>query len=112
MDLSSMEALVRDIDFDTLGIPVTVTPLGGSSITTQGIWSPSIFDEPPVGKDYNRREPRRVMALRIDEVPDIPRGSLIVASEFDGEDAKNWKVDGVEKTDRDHIRVILVDEHS
>lgn len=106
-----MEALVRDINFDTLGIPVTVTPLEGSSIETQGIWTPSEFDERPVGKDYSRRDPRRVMALRIADVPDIPRGSLIVASEFDGEDAKNWKVDGIEKTDRDHIRVILVEEH-
>lgn len=112
MDLSSMEALVRDVNFDTFGIVVTVTPLGGSSITTQGKWCTPEFDERPVGKDYNRRDPRRVMALRIDEVPDIPRGSLIVASEFDGEDAKNWKVDGIEKTERDHIRVILVEEHS
>jgi hypothetical protein len=112
MDIDGWRALVRDVTFDAFPIPAIVTPPGESPITTTAVWLPSLVEDMPVGRDFNRREPRRVMALRRDEVPDVPRGTVIVAVGEIGGDARNWQIDSIESTEPGHHRVIVIPETS
>jgi hypothetical protein len=93
------------------GLSISVKFPGLVAIPSRGVWMRSLSEEPAVGREYTRRDPRRVMALLSDELPEIQLGTLIVAPEIEGETAKNWKVDGVEKTEPDEVRVVLVPEH-
>ena len=110
MDLQPLRDLVRDLNFDTHGIPVTVTPPGEPAISTRAIWLGPVVEDLPAGRDINRREPRRAIALRMDEVTDVPRGTIIVPSEIIGGVSGNWQIDGIESTERDHFRVIVTPE--
>lgn len=108
MDLGPLRQVVLELNFDAHGVAATVTPVGGAPIITTGIWLDSLFEDPPLGKDYNRREPRRVLALRRDVISDLPRGSLIVAPETIGGTVRNWHVDSIEATRSDHIRAVVI----
>ncbi len=110
MDLQPLRALVRDLNFDAHGIAVTVTPPGETAIATSAIWLGPLVEDLPTGRDINRREPRRILALRLDEVTDVPRKTIIVPSETIGGVSGNWQIDGIESTERDHIRVIVTPE--
>ena len=110
MDLQPLRELVRDLNFDAHGMPVTVTPPDGTAISTSAIWLGPLMEDPPAGRDINRREPRRIVALRLDEVTEIPRGTIIVPSETIGGVSGNWQIDGIESAERDHFRVIVTPE--
>lgn len=112
MDLGPLRELVRDLNFEAHGIAVTVTPPGEADIATRAIWLGPMVEDLPVGRDINRREPRRIIALRLDEVSDVPRGTIIEPSETIGGVSGNWQIDGIESTERDHFRVIVVPETS
>ncbi len=107
--------------FDAFGVPATVTLPGGSggglpllfsngeaSIDTSVIWLTPITEDMPSGGDFQRREPHRVLALRRDEVTTIPRGTVIEAAEVLGGAVQTWRVDGLERQEPDHHRVIVV----
>ena len=114
MDLQPLRALVRDLNFDAHGIAVTVTPPNETAIATRAIWLGPLVEDLPTGRDINRREPRRIVALRLDEVTDVPRGTIIsvigVPAETIGGVSGNWQIDGIESTERDHHRVIVTPE--
>lgn len=112
MDLAPLRELVPDITFGAHGIPATVTPPGETAIATRVVYIEPLVEDQPAGRDINRREPRRIFALRIDEVPDVPRGTIIVPSETIGGVSGNWQIDGIESTERYHHRVIVVPEPS
>lgn len=101
---------------DAFSVPAVVTPQFGfglgDPITTKVIWITPLPEDQPVGRDYTAREPRRVMALRRDEVPDVPRGTLIAAAETIGGVSRDWQIDGVESTDVDHFRVFVIPKTS
>lgn len=111
MDITALRALALAVSASHFGVPVTLTPPGGVALTATGIWLPSLTEEMPVGRDFQRREPRRVLALRcIDEygaLPALPRGTVIVAAEHGGI-ARTWKVDGIDLQTAEQIRVIVV----
>lgn len=91
------------------GLSVTVTRPQENSFSATGIWISSLFEDPPVGGDFTRREPRRVMAFSIEDISDnIPRGTIVTAPEEDGGTSKKWQVDGIEARESDHIRVVLI----
>ncbi len=112
MDQDGIRALVRDITFDAFPVAATVTLPGEAAITTTAVWLSPLIDDMPVGRDLNRREPRRLMALRRDDVPEVPRGTIIAAVEKIGGDERNWQIDGIESTEPGHFRVIVVPETS
>ena len=112
MDLQPLRELVRDLNFDAHGIPVTVTPPNEAAIATRAIWLGPLDEDMPTVRDLNRREPRRIVALRLDEVPDVPRGTIIAPSETIAGVSGNWQIDGIESTERDHFRVIVTPETS
>ncbi len=95
--------------FADFGLPVTITPPGGSPISTTGIWvTPQTIDV-PVGAEARVAEAYKVLALRRDQVPSAPRGTTILAAEQAGGPSKTWKVDGVERADEpDVLRVVVV----
>lgn len=108
MDLGALRDLVRDVNFDVHGVTAIVALPGEVPVTTTGIWTSALIEDPPIGRNYNRREPRRVMALRRDVFTEVPRGTSVSASERPGGASRDWKVDGLESTEQDHFRVILI----
>lgn len=95
--------------FDAFGLPATVTPPGGSSISTTAVWvSPSTVDV-PIGSDARMAEAQRVLALRRDQVLSAPRGTMITVAERVGQATRHWQVDGVDRADEnDVLRVVVV----
>lgn len=93
------------------GLSITVTrpaPDEGPVVTT-GVWVPPLTEAQPFGTDFQRREPRKVMAIeRSVALPSLPRGTTILAAEEDGATVRTWRVDGLERTEADLFRVSLV----
>lgn len=109
MDLGGLRALALDLNFSAHGVPATVTPSPTHDpIETRGIWMTPLADLQPVGLDLQRADARRVMALRRDQVPQVPRGAAIIAPELPGGPLKAWRVDGMERVEADHYRVLVV----
>lgn len=107
MNIAALRALVLDVGTHTFGVAAIITPPGGEAITATGVWLPSLTEDPPVGRDFQRREPRRVLAFRLAEVVAVPRGSMIEAAEYGGA-PRVWTVDGVEQQTAEQIRVVVV----
>lgn len=89
-------ALMQKVNQAAHGVSITVTPPGGSAVTTTGIWHDPLIDTQPLGSDFRRRDPRRVMEIPLtDTLTDVPRGSTVVAADRDGGSAKTWRADGL-----------------
>lgn len=110
MELGALRDLVLELNLDTHGVPATVTAPDGASITTRVIWLTPVIDDLPAGKDFDRREPRRMMVISRAAVANVPRGTIVVAPEKLGGDSRNWQIDGVESTEPDNFHVIVVPE--
>lgn len=111
LDLGTLRStVIPDVMFDVLGVPATVTPPEDLPVSTRGIWLTPLVEEQPIGRDYSRREPRRVMALRRDVFSEVPRNTRVIAAEKPGGTVRNWRVDGLDATEPDHFRVVLVPE--
>jgi hypothetical protein len=112
MDLGSLRALALDLNLAAHGVDVTVTRPApdDTPIATRGIWMTWITEDVPAASDFQRREPRKVMALSRIVVPTVPRGTLIVAPppQGTGSVTQTWRVDGTERVEADHTRVFMV----
>ncbi len=112
MDLTALRALAQDVGFSTFGVPATVTRPApdNAPVETTAVWLPDPLDETrPAGTDFQRREPRKVLALRRDApLPTMPRGTIVAAPEISGGAVKNWRVDELDRTLSDEWRVIVV----
>jgi len=110
MDLGALRALALDLNLAAHGVDMVVTLPGAAGIETRGIWVTTIAEDMPGGGDFQRREPRRVMALSRADVATVPRGTVIYGPEKGGdeEEPRYWRVDGTERVEADHTRVIVV----
>lgn len=110
MDLGSLYDLVRSINFDTHGVEATVTrPYPDDTpITTRVIWALPTTDPFPVSGEFGRQEARRVMALRRDEVPTVPKHTIVLAPERAGGTIQRWRVEGPDRIEADHARMVVV----
>jgi hypothetical protein len=108
MDLGPLRALVLDLNFNAHGVNGTLTLPNEDPVDTRLIWLANDTEQVPRNGGFGRAEPRRVLALRRDLVPAIPIGSRIVAPELSTGSDKVWKVDGMDRYDADHHRVIVV----
>lgn len=114
VDLAAIRAIARDVEWNTLGVPVAL-PLGPDNndlderLEIQGIWLTFQPEELPGASSLQRAVPRKVMALRRDEVPTAARGLWVEAPEMIGGAVKFWRVDGYLEQRDDHHRVILVE---
>ncbi len=111
MDLSALRALTLTLNLSAHGVPAVVTrPVpDDTAITTTAIWVPTapIDESQPFGSGFRRREPRRVLALKRSEFAEVPSGTTIVAPEQLGGATRTWVVDGLDRVEADHWRVIV-----
>lgn len=110
MDLESTRKLVYDRAFDILGLTATITAPYASPVASRAIWMRNLFEDQPVGRDYARLGPRRLMAIRRNGFSEIPRGTIVAVVEKLGAAATNWQVDGIEEVTRGHFVVVVVPE--
>lgn len=111
MDLGPLRALALDLNLGAHGVPVTVQPpypTDGAEVVTRGIWVTQQSDLVPGGTEFQRREPRRVLVLRLGDVAKVPRGTAIIAPAIMGGPNRGWRVDGVAEQQQDHIRLVVV----
>jgi len=110
MDFGPLRALVLELNLDAHGVDVTVTRPAPDDdpIETSGIWMTTVTEDVPAVMDFQRRDPRRVMALSRADVPTVPRGTLIVAPEKAGDALQTWRVDGLDSLQADHTRVVVL----
>ncbi|MDP3720770.1 MAG: hypothetical protein Q8T13_23660 [Acidobacteriota bacterium] len=103
----SMAAIMR-----AFGVPAVVTrptPADTTPIETTVTWVNASTDGNPVGFDLSRSEHMKLMVLRRDKVPTVPKGTLVSAPEQAGEAAKLWKVDSTIGIEFDQTRVLVVE---
>jgi hypothetical protein len=108
VDINAIRSLALSAAVASMGVTATVTPVGEVAVETRGIWVEYPNETMPVGHDFQRREPRRIFALPLAGLPGVPaRGSRIVTVPFGGTAPRTFQVDGVDRTEADHVRVIL-----
>lgn len=95
---------------DAFGQPATVTRPApdDTPIATSVVWIPPQTQDVPGRADFQRREPIRVLSVSRADVPTMPKGTRIQAAEDDGAAVRTWRVDGTERVDVDHVRVIVI----
>jgi len=110
VDFGALRTLVRDLNFAAHGVPITVSrpALDETPIATSGIWVMPQTEGIPGGTELQRRDPIRVMAISRDAVSSVPRGTLILAPERAGGLERRWRVDGTDRVEADHVRVVVV----
>lgn len=110
MDLGPLRALALDLNFSAHGVPATVTRPAPDDIPidTRVIWVTPITQDAPFSGAFAKQEPRRIAALRKDEVPTVPIRTAIVAPEKAGDVERGWRVDGIEREEADHVRVTVI----
>lgn len=112
MDLSSLRTLVSATAFETLGVDATITRPhpDNAPITTRIVWMSPLRDDYPAGADFHRREAVRALAVRRDEVPTVPRGTIVTAPDPEGGALRRWRVEAPDRVDTATVRVIVVPE--
>lgn len=77
-------------------------------VNTTCVWMPPPLEEPrPVGTNFQRREPRRLLALPRNVLSTMPIGTTVVAPEAKGGANKTWRVDELDRVESDHWRVMV-----
>lgn len=93
--------------FSAFGVPATVTPPSAAAVEATVVWlTPNAVLQP--GAEVNRRDGQRILAIRRDEVSSVPIGTRIDAPEIAGGAEIEWRVDGTDLVEQDHIRVFVV----
>lgn len=97
-----------DAPFEVFGLPCTLTVPGGTPVAATGVWATLQTLPMPPGLEARVAEARKVLALRGDELPFVPHGTLIEIAERAGQPLRTWRVDGWERADEEDLRVLLV----
>lgn len=97
---------------DAFGLSATITrpTPDNTPVVTTGFWLAELQEDQPVGREFKKRDPRRVFVVpRNAALPTAPSGSIVAAAEYEGGDVKSWKVDGfAQPVEVDTWRLILV----
>lgn len=110
MNASALRARTLAANFAAFGVSATVQLPGGvDPISTRIVWMTPTGEQRPTFST-GRHEPQRVIALRRNEVPSAPKGTVIVAAERTGDPEKTWIVDDTERQEVDHVRVIVIEQ--
>lgn len=110
MDLGPLRRLALTVNFSAHGVDAVVTRPApdNAPIDARLIWLTPESPDQPAGSILHRREARRVAALQRDQVATIPIGTMIVAPPRAGDDDAAWRVDGIERVEADHVRVVVI----
>jgi hypothetical protein len=107
MDLGPLRLLSREASMSVMGVDATVTVPSGAPVQTRVVWVNVATEQMPYGRDFQARDPRRVLVISRAAVPLVPRGTTIAAPEYAGATVRTWTVDNVERMDADEARVIV-----
>ena len=91
------------------GVDATVKVPSSSAVSASVVWITPLTEGHPTGEELTRAEKRWVMAIAKGEVPSVPRETLVTAPGPFGGAAKVWRVDGTERIEDDHVRVVVVE---
>ncbi len=91
---------------------VVTRPGDTASITATVVWMPPDPSAVPVGMDLQALSMRKVLAVPKATVPTCPQGTVIVVAEQDGNAAERFVVEGPERAESDHHRVLVKKERS
>lgn len=109
MDVGVIHSLVRDLNFDTYGVPITIRPASGPDVETVGIWcTPPTLGRPSGLGGIQRREPLNVMAIKAADVALCVRTARIIAPDGPGGAEATFRIDGIDEAFTDHTRFKLV----
>ena len=108
MSLSSLRALVLEVNVAAHGMAVTVTVPGGVAVETDGIWMTPETEDVPVGMEFRRREGRYVLVLLRADVPSVPRKTIVVGAPAGMDQTLRWMVDSTAKVESDRVYVVVV----
>jgi hypothetical protein len=110
MDLAALRGVVLEVNFSTHGVAAQVTrPAPDDTvIATTVIWLTAGSEQLPNGSGFGRVGPTHLMAVRLDAVPTVPIGTVIMAAPAGGTVAVGWKVDGIDAVFADHVRAFVV----
>jgi len=112
-DLGALRGRVLAANLAVHGVAATVTRPhpDGAPIATRVIWPTPLHDESmPVGRDFPRRDARRVLAVPRAACPTLPRNTFIDAPEATAAAApvRRWQVDSIEQATADHYQAAVV----
>jgi hypothetical protein len=110
MDLAALRGVVLEVNFSTHGVAAQVTrPAPDDTvIVTTVIWLTAGSEQLPRGAGFGRVGPTHLMAVRLDAVPTVPIGTVIMAAPPTGGTAMGWKVDGIAAVLADHVQVHVI----
>lgn len=110
MAIADVLALVTDANLAVYGVAATVTrPYPDDTpVVTTAIWETAATET--TGADLRRREVRPVLGLRRDEVPTVPRGTLIEAAPLRGGAVQTWRVEGTARVTDAFTYAVVVAE--
>lgn len=108
MNQQALRRLALDASMFAHGVDATVTVPSGAPIVTRCTWLLSLEESQPVGRDFNRSDPRRLMALPLSlALPTVPRGSVVVAALPGTTTARTWRVENIDRVEAEQVRVIV-----
>lgn len=110
MNLGALRRLTLELNMEAHGVPIVVRAPDDEPIETRGIWVVNLTDEVPVGPAFSRREVRRIIVVRRDHVPEVPRGTLIDAPEKADAEILTWLVDSVVLVEADQHRCMVIEQ--
>jgi hypothetical protein len=87
--------------------PATVTPVGGSPISTAVIVNPAGRADMQIQASAVVVDAHPTISLRRDQVPDLPPGSTIVAAPYPGAAAKTFRVTRIDRAEEDVLTVAV-----
>ncbi len=111
MDVGAIHELVRDLNFDTFEVPVTLTPVGGPDVETFGIWCTPITEGQPVSgfrQGIRRMEAMKVIALKSTYAGLVTKGLKFDAPDGPGGAIRTFRFDGPTEVFSDHTRFNVV----
>lgn len=110
MSFGPSRALVFSLNQSAFGVPATITrpAPNDAAIATSVVWVTPTTEDMPGGMEFQRREPKRVCAVSLADVPTVPEKTRIEAPESEGGPIRTWQVDGRERTEVDHVRVWVI----
>lgn len=109
MDLGPLRALVTRLNFQVHNsVPATVTVPDGDPVTTRIHWFTPTTDDYPTGFDVRRADRKRLMGILTEDVPTVPRGTIVEAPEKSGGESLRWRVDATDKVEVEHVRVLVI----
>lgn len=103
-----------DVAFGVFGLPATLALSGEGQLPHEAevavtvVWLPAPSTSLPPGVDVSAVEPRNRLAFRRSEVPMLHQGSLVKVPAVGGGPIKTWRVDVIEESSAEEVRVLVL----